>query len=182
MVLTIGHGRLSADELTTLLRDSAVAAVVDVRRFPGSRRHPQFRREELEEWLPAAGIAYRWEERLGGRRRVRNDSRHIALRNDSFRAYADHMESAEWRAAMRQLEQESRGRRVAVMCSEAVWWRCHRRLIADAAVLLYDLPVQHLMHDGRCHEHPPTVGARIDAGELVYDRPDTAPGAPAEPS
>jgi uncharacterized protein (DUF488 family) len=169
VLLTVGHGTLSTDALATLLGHAGVASVVAVRRFPRSRRHPQFCRDELERWLPAAGIGYRWEERLGGRRPNRSESRHVALRNDSFRAYVDWMESEDWRGAMGGLVREARGGRVAVMCSESLWWRCHRRFIADAATLLYGLQVRHLMYDRRGYEHRCTAGVRVGTGELIYD-------------
>ena len=168
-LLTVGHGTMAADELLELLRDAGIDQVVDVRRFPGSRRHPHVGSDQLSEWLPDAGIGYRWDERLGGRRRGRPDTPHTAIRNDSFRAYADHMDTEEWQVAMDELVAEAQQRRVAVMCSESVWWRCHRRFIADAAVVRHDLPAFHLMHDGRLTEHPITDGARVMGHDLVYD-------------
>ena len=165
----MGHGTLGPDELLELLVGAGIEQLVDVRRFPGSRRHPHVGRDRLAEWLPGAGIDYRWEERLGGRRRGRPDSRHTTIRNDSFRAYADRMEDAEWRDALAGLVAEARERTTAVMCSESVWWRCHRRFIADGAVLLHDLPAHHLMHDRRLHDHRPIEGARLVDGAIVYN-------------
>src|SRR5688572_4101694 len=127
-LFTVGHGTLSAEAFTTLLRQASIASVVDVRRFPGSRRHPHFRADALRVWLPEGGLAYRGEERLGGRRRPVAGSRNIGLRNDSFRGYADYMtEEAFWEALDATLAEASE-RPVAVMCAESVWWRCHRRL------------------------------------------------------
>jgi uncharacterized protein (DUF488 family) len=168
-LLTVGHGTLGADDLAALLVGAGVAAVVDVRAFPGSRRHPQFGRAELQRWLPDAGVAYRWEPRLGGRRRRRADSPNVALRNDSFRAYADHMAGAEFRAGLADVLADAGARRTAVMCSESLWWRCHRRLVADAATLLDGATVVHLMHDGRTTTHVPTGGVRRAGDHLVYD-------------
>lgn len=168
-IRTVGHGTLEAQALVELLRGAGVDAVADVRRYPGSRRHPQFGRDELEEWLPRAGIAYRWIEDLGGRRRPSDASRHPALRNDQFRAYADHMESETFADGVRELERFAAHHAVAVMCSESVWWRCHRRLLADHLVLIEKRPVEHLFHDGRLAEHHPTDEARVDDGVVVYD-------------
>lgn len=169
MLLTFGHGTASQDELTAILHDAGVELVVDVRRFPGSRRHPHVVREELERWLPAAGIDYRWEPRLGGRRQPDPDSPNTGLRNLSFRAYADHLASTEFRSALDEVLEDAGTRRTSVMCSESVWWRCHRRLIADAVVLLHDVELRHLMHDGRLSPHVATDVARVEGGRVLYD-------------
>jgi uncharacterized protein (DUF488 family) len=173
---TVGHGTLPADELTALLAGAGIEVVVDVRSFPASRRHPQFRREAMELWLPDGGIGYRWEPRLGGRRRPRPDSPHSALRVPAFRAYADHMETAEFRDAVDDLLAEADTRSAAVMCAESVWWRCHRRLLSDAAVLLRGAAVEHLFHDGRLDPHRPMPEARVEGQRLVYDGGE--PGLP----
>jgi uncharacterized protein (DUF488 family) len=170
-LLTVGHGTQSADELAALLRGAGVSAVVDVRIAPGSRRNPQFMRVELERWLPDVGIAYRWDKRLGGYRRLAPDSPDTALRNDSFRAYAGYMRTAEFAAGLTDLIEQARGERTAVMCSETVWWRCHRRLIADHLLLLDGLVPLHLMPGGRLSGHRPTSGVRVGDGVLVYDQP-----------
>jgi uncharacterized protein (DUF488 family) len=174
-VRTVGHGTLTADALASLLRDAQVAQLVDVRSFPGSRRNPQFGREEMEAWVPAAGIRYDWIRELGGRRRPVAGSRHVALRNDAFRAYADYMESASFSSGVEQLLAEASAQSTAVMCSESVWWRCHRRLLADHLVLVRGVEVVHLMHDGRSVAHPPTDGVRVDGDRLVYDVGVTPP-------
>lgn len=163
----MGHGTATQDELADRLRGADVALLVDVRRFPGSRRHPHLSREAVAEWLPNAGVAYRWEERLGGRRPLVPDSPDVALRNASFRGYAAWMRTDVFRAAL--VEVLAEPRRTAVMCSESVWWRCHRRMVADAAVLLHDVEVLHLMPDGRLTPHPPTDGVRRAGSDLVYD-------------
>lgn len=173
ILLTFGHGTADEDTILALLQDAGVGTVVDVRRFPGSRRHPHVARTALEQWLPEAGIAYRWEPRLGGRRHVPADER--ALERDpwwrvaAFRAYAAHTRSAEFGAAMRDLTEGLTRSRHVVMCSESLWWRCHRRLVADAAVLLYGVVVRHLAHDGKLTEHLPSAGARVTPEGLVYD-------------
>ena len=166
-LLSVGHGTLQQDELVALLRAAEVELVVDVRSYPGSRRHPQFGREAMEGWLPEAGIDYRWERRLGGRRRPAPDSPNVALRHDGFRGYADHMATSAFRESLADVLAEPR--RSVVLCSESVWWRCHRRLLADAATLLERVAVEHLMHDGRLHRHAPTDGVRVDGDRLVYD-------------
>jgi uncharacterized protein (DUF488 family) len=166
---TIGHGARSGDDLARLLGDAGINLVVDIRAHPGSRRHPQFGRAELERWLPEAGISYRWEPALGGRRSGRAGSRHMSLRVPAFRAYADYMETPEFDAALDVVLAESDERATTVMCAESLWWRCHRRLAADAAVLLRNRRVLHLLPDGRSSEHPPMEVARVVDGVLVYD-------------
>ncbi len=168
-LLTVGHGTASQDELGGLLGSAGVTAVVDIRIGPGSRRNPHLGRAELERWLPALGIDYRWEQRLGGFRRLPPDSPDIGLRNDSFRAYAAHMRTAEFADAMAGLVAQAGERRTAVMCSESVWWRCHRRLVADHAQLLDGLVVLHLMPNRRLAPHRPTGGVRVTGGGLVYE-------------
>lgn len=173
-MLTVGHGTATQQQLTELLRGAGVALVVDVRRFPGSRRHPHVATDRLEQWLPAAGVSYRWEPRLGGRRRVPPDEQEADpwWRVEAFRAYAAYARTEEFRAALSDLLAEVAARpdaSTAIMCSESLWWRCHRRLIADAAVLLHQVRVQHLGHDGNRAEHVPAAGARITPDGLRYD-------------
>ncbi|MFF8016705.1 DUF488 family protein [Streptomyces sp. NPDC007929] len=175
-LVTFGHGTAGRERIAELLRAAGVTAVVDVRTAPGSRRDPDLLRERLAEWLPEAGLAYRWERDLGGFRRLPEDSPDVFWRNVSFRGYAAHTRSPEFVAAMDRLVREAAHTRTAVMCSEAVWWRCHRRLIADFAVLARGAAALHLMHDGRLIAHPPTPGARLrDDGLLVYDAAPTEP-------
>jgi uncharacterized protein (DUF488 family) len=169
MLLTVGHGTHPRQRIVELLRGAGVRAVIDVRIAPGSRHNPQFRRDELARWLPDAGIAYRWEQALGGFRRLPPASPDTALRNESFRAYAAHMRTPPFAAAMAALADGARAQPTAVMCSESVWWRCHRRLIADHAVLLDALPVGHVMPDGRLAAHRLTDGVRVQGGALIYD-------------
>lgn len=170
-IWTIGHGTLPADGFARILHDADIEELVDVRSFPGSRHNPQYGREEMERWLPEAGIDYRWMRDLGGRRPAVEDSKHVALRHVSFRAYADYMETPKFLAGVDELLALAAERRVAFMCSETVWWRCHRRLLADHLTLVRGIRVEHLMHDGRHTAHPPTQGVRLDAVEdrLVYD-------------
>lgn len=182
-LLTVGHGTLSQEELGALLGGAGVTTVVDVRRFPGSRRHPHVAREELERWLPHAGIDYRWAQDLGGRRRVDPDQRGVDAwwRVEAFAAYAAYTRTDEFRAAMQWLlDLVAQEGRVTVMCSEAVWWRCHRRLISDVATLLHDVRVLHLAHSGATTDHAPAEGARVTDEGLVYDQPTDDPD-PANP-
>jgi uncharacterized protein (DUF488 family) len=170
-LLTVGHGPDDRNRLGARLSGAGITSLVDVRRFPGSRNNPDVRREELAGWLPAAGIAYRWEERLGGRRRLPPDEpvADAWWTVAQFAAYAAHTRTPEFRAALDALLDEAAAATVAVMCSESVWWRCHRRLIADVAVLGRAVPVDHLMPDGRLAAHRPSAGAVVGAdGEVRW--------------
>ena len=170
-LLTFGHGTATMDELVLLIRGAGIEAVADVRSIPKSRRHPHVWREAMAQWVPdLSGAAYRWAPELGGFRHVDRNSPNVALRHPSFRAYADYMETPAFAEALDALLAQSRAATTAVMCSETLWWRCHRRLIADAAVLLRGETVRHLMHDGKLVPHVPTAGARVtDEGTLRYD-------------
>lgn len=141
--------------------------LVDIRSYPGSRHNPQFAREAMERWMPAAGLFYSWMRDLGGRRKPAPDSPHVALRHVSFHAYADYMGTSEFIVGVDDLLAGGAAR--TVMCSESVWWRCHRRLVADYITLIRGLPVEHLMHDGRRTPHTPTDGVRRDRDHLIYD-------------
>jgi uncharacterized protein (DUF488 family) len=170
MLLTFGHGTATAGRMTELLRGAGVAALVDVRTAPGSRRHPHVARAELERWLPDAGIGYRWDKRLGGFRKAPPDSPDVAWREEMFRGYAAHMRTADFLAAVEEVLARASADRTAVMCAESLWWRCHRRLLADFAVAARGVPVSHLLHDGRLEEHRLSPGLRLrDDGLLVYD-------------
>lgn len=172
LVLTIGHSTRALDELIALLREHRIDLVVDVRTYPGSRRHPQFDREALEASLPAAGIEYRHEPALGGRRSPSPDSPNTAWRVAGFRAYADHMATTEFGGALERLLELARTRRPAIMCAEAVPWRCHRQLIADALVAA-GAEVRHVLGPGRAERHALNEHARIlPDGTLVYPAPD----------
>jgi uncharacterized protein (DUF488 family) len=167
-MLTFGHGTASQEEIAGLLRGAGVELVTDVRTAPGSRRNPHVSRTELTRWLPSYGIAYRWDKRLGGFRRPPPDSPDVFWREEMFRGYAAHMRTPEFAEAVDELLTFEGVQ--TVMCSESVWWRCHRRMIADFLVLTRDLPVDHLMHDGSVVRHEPTPGARLrEDGLLVYD-------------
>jgi uncharacterized protein (DUF488 family) len=169
-LLTVGHGTDDRERLGDRLTAAGVEQLVDVRRFPGSRTNPDVKREALAEWLPAAGIGYRWEERLGGRRRL-PPGEPLAdawWTVAQFAAYAAHTRTTPFADALAEVLETAADRRVAVMCSEFVWWRCHRRLIADVVVLGHGLPVEHLMPDGRLTPHSPAAGAVLEPGGQVW--------------
>ncbi|MFE9691123.1 DUF488 family protein [Micromonospora sp. NPDC005806] len=179
MLLTVGHGAADRERLGELLGGAGVALVVDVRRYPASRANPDVRREALERWLPAAGVDYRWEHRLGGRRHVRagEPQPDTWWTVAAFRAYAAYTRTADFDAALDALLADAAWRTTAVMCSESVWWRCHRRLIADVTVLGRAVPVRHLMPDGRLSPHRPAEGARrLPDGHLLWDARPSEPG------
>ncbi|WP_437688937.1 DUF488 domain-containing protein [Sorangium sp. So ce176] len=170
-VFTIGHGTRGLEELVELLGEGPADTLVDVRRFPGSARSPHLARAALAEALPPLGVTYVFRgDTLGGRRTGRDDSPHVVWENPSFRAYADHMETDAFQRALSELVAEARaGRRMAVMCAETLWWRCHRRLIADALVAR-GLAVVHLLGPGARAPHALNPAARPDgAGHLIYD-------------
>ena len=169
-LITFGHGTASAERIVELLRSAGVTTLIDVRSAPGSRRNPHVARAELERWLPGNGIAYRWEKRLGGFRRPAPDSPDVAWRETAFRGYAGHMRQPDFLSAIDVLLAPASTGQQAVMCSESLWWRCHRRLIADFAEIARGVPVRHLMHDGTLAPHRRSPGARLRAdGLLVYD-------------
>jgi uncharacterized protein (DUF488 family) len=168
-VFTIGHGAREIDAFLDLLRGAGVRRLVDVRTAPGSRKHPQFGRDALEASLAGAGIGYAWEgEALGGWRRPRPDSRHTALRSSGFRGYADHMETEAFLEARGRLIEGAAGLLTTVMCAESLWWRCHRRLLADA-LLAEGCEVRHIMDGPRLEPHRLSPQARIEDGLPVYD-------------
>lgn len=169
---TVGHGTRSIEELASILHRAGVTLLVDVRRFPGSRRHPHFAREVLESSLGARGLGYDWRgESLGGRRRTSaaQPSRHPAWRNAAFRAYADYMDTPAFRDALLALEGDAGRVRLAVMCAETLWWRCHRRLIADA-LTVRGLEVVHALGEDQHQPHQLHESLRVDEmGWPVYD-------------
>jgi uncharacterized protein (DUF488 family) len=165
IIFTIGHSTRSLDELVALLRAHGVSQLADVRTVPKSRRHPHFSREALSASLPAAGISYRHFADLGGLRKPRADSRNTGWRHPSFRGYADYMETAVFERALDELiEWAGRGTSgaTAVMCAEAVWWQCHRQLIADALVAR-GVEVRHIMSATAAPPHTLTQFSRVNA-------------------
>lgn len=166
-VWTIGHSTLAIEEFIAPLKSVAIESLVDVRSFPGSRRYPHFGKDNLAASLVEAGIEYAHFAELGGRRRARPDSRNVAWRNEGFRGYADYMETANFRDGIKRLLDLASTDRTAVMCAEAVWWRCHRSLIADY-LKAAGVDVVHIVDAQRCEPHPFTSAARIVNGELSY--------------
>jgi uncharacterized protein (DUF488 family) len=168
-VWSVGHGNRAAAEFIALLEEAGIERLVDVRAYPASRRHPHFGRAALEESLARARIAYAWEgEALGGRRRPSASSPNIALHNTSFRAYADHMASGEFRTAAARLVEVARVERSALMCAERLPWQCHRFLVSDYLVA-QGVRVVHLVGPGAAREHRLNKVARYREGVLVYD-------------
>ena len=167
-IYSIGHSTRSLDELTSALQAHQIGALVDIRAFPMSRRLPQFNRDSLEQSLPAAGIAYVWMKSLGGyRKRTLEESPNIALRNDSFRNYADYMLSTEFDQAMAELLRLAEKARTAYMCAERVYFRCHRMLVSDWLVA-HGHEVLHIDREKPAKPHKLTAEARMIDGRLLY--------------
>lgn len=167
---TIGHSTHSLDELLGLLDRHGIEALADIRRYPGSRKHPHFNRDNLATTLPRAGVEYHWFEALGGRRKGAGSNRNLGLRNENFRAYADYMATTEFHEAVGRLLGLAGRKRTAYMCSEGLFWRCHRRLVSDD-LLARGIVVQHILPDGQLRPHTLTEGARVEGGELSYPPP-----------
>jgi uncharacterized protein (DUF488 family) len=167
-IWTIGHSTRTIDTFISLLEDNGIKLVGDVRSLPGSRRHPHFNRETLAKSLTERGIRYEHFPELGGRRRTKKDSPNTAWRNASFRGYADHMESEEFRAGIKRLlDLASKLGPTAIMCAEAVWWRCHRALISDY-LKAQGTEVTHILDANKSEPHPYTSAARVVNGKLSY--------------
>ena len=166
-IWTIGHSTLSIGEFLSVLSSFQIELLVDVRSFPASRRYPHFNKEELRTSLTAVGIDYVHMPELGGRRKTRLDSKNVVWRNQSFRGYADYMETQAFREGATQLRERARDRRTVIMCAEAVWWRCHRSLIADY-LKADDVTVIHILSEEKSEEHPYTTAAQIVNGKLSY--------------
>jgi uncharacterized protein (DUF488 family) len=166
-VLTVGHSNRSIEAFLALLRAHAVNLLVDVRTMPRSRHNPQFNRDALPPVLVLAGIEYLHMPGLGGLRHPRPDSSNTGWRNASFRGYADYMETPEFEGNLAELQRAANGRNTAIMCAEAVPWRCHRSLIADA-LTVRGVPVGHILSERKAEPHRLTSFARLDAGKLTY--------------
>lgn len=173
-ISSVGHSTRALDELVHLLRQAEVEVLLDVRRFPASRRHPHFARGALEESLPAEGIAYLWlGDALGGRRQsilAAADSPNRAWQAEAFRSYADATRTPEFRRGLAELETVAAERRAAFMCAERPWWKCHRRILADL-LTVRGWTVIHLLDPGRQSVHQLSEWARFAEGELTYPGP-----------
>jgi uncharacterized protein (DUF488 family) len=170
MVLyTIGHSIYPIETLLSLLAQHEIAVLADVRSFPSSRRWPQFNQDQLKASIEHVGIAYEWFKALGGRRHSQlHDSPHTAWQHDAFRSYADYADTAEFIAGIEQLSELAAARRSAIMCSEGLWWRCHRRIIADH-MTVRGWQVRHIMPDGKLAAHALPDFARVDEARIIYD-------------
>ena len=166
-IWTIGHSIRPLEEFIDILKSFEIELLVDVRRYPGSRKFPFYNKENLEISLPENGINYLHLENLGGRRKMRKDSENTAWRLASFRGYADYMETTEFATAAEELESVADKNKVAYMCSEAVWWSCHRSLISDY-LKVRDWTVHHIMNRDKIMEHPYTKPAKVENGKLSY--------------
>jgi uncharacterized protein (DUF488 family) len=171
-IWTIGHSTRTIEEFIGALQANGIKLVADVRLLPGSKRYPQFNKEELAKSLRQDGIGYEHFPELGGRRKARKDSRNTAWRNESFRGYADYMETAKFASGIARLREmaDSHGATV-IMCAEAVWWRCHRSLIADY-LKAHGVEVIHIIDARKTEPHPFTSAAKIVNGKLDYSTAD----------
>ncbi len=167
-IWTIGHSTREIDAFISLLRENGIKLVADVRMFPGSKRYPQFNKDVLADSLGKAGIRYEHFPELGGRRRAKPDSHNTAWRNASFRGYADYMETEEFRTGIaRLIDLSNEAGPTAIMCAEAVWWRCHRALISDY-LKTRGVEVMHILDTKQIEAHPFTSAARIVNSKLSY--------------
>ena len=169
-IWTIGHSTRQLDELVALLNSFSIQHVVDIRNYPGSKRFPHFNKEALEISLPQHSIAYTHLKELGGRRKPVPGSVNTAWRNEAFRGYADYMQTEDFKKAIERLESIALQEYTAYMCSEAVWWSCHRSLVSDY-LKIKGWKVWHIMDIGKATEHPYTTPARILDGQLYYNEP-----------
>jgi uncharacterized protein (DUF488 family) len=166
-IWTIGHSTRSLQEFLDMLFANKIALLVDIRSLPGSRRFPHFNKENLSISLNDHGIGYVHLPGLGGRRKPREDSPNVAWRHPAFRGYADYMQTDEFRVNITTLEDLASGSKTAYMCSESVWWKCHRALVSDY-LKAHGWTVLHIMEKGKTTEHPYTSPAREEQGQLFY--------------
>jgi uncharacterized protein (DUF488 family) len=172
-IWTIGHSTRSIDTFISLLKANGITVLADVRTWPGSKRYPQFNKEKLSQSLGKAGIRYEHFPELGGRRKAKPDSKNTAWRNESFRGYADYMETEEFnKGVKRLLDLAAAAGPTAIMCAEAVWWRCHRSLISDY-LKVRGIEVMHILDANKTEPHPYTSAARIVDGKLSYAAENT---------
>ena len=167
-IWTVGHSTRTSEEFLAVLASYDIELVADVRRFPGSRRLPQFSTQALEATLTANGLSYQSFPDLGGRRRPDPESRNVGWRHPAFRAYADHIASEEFAEGLFALLMLAEGMRTAVMCAEVLWWRCHRRIIADVLVSL-GISVVHIRDARNSEQHHLALPGRIAGGRLTYE-------------
>jgi uncharacterized protein (DUF488 family) len=173
IIWTIGHSTRAFDEFIEMLKSFQIECVADIRSFPGSRRFPQFNKESLAVSLPENNIKYIHLKELGGRRKTQHDSINTGWRLAAFRGYADYMGTNDFINAILELESYAYKERIAYMCSEALWWRCHRSLVSDY-LKVHGWTVMHIMGNSKAQEHPYTSPAEIVNGELVYNKSNSA--------
>lgn len=168
-IWTIGHSTRSWEEFVEMLKSFEIELLGDVRSFPGSRKFPHFHKENIEKKLPKEKIEYFHFKDLGGRRKASPNSKNTIWKNVSFRSYADYMETESFKNGIKKLNEVASKKRVAIMCSEAVWWRCHRSMISDY-LKVNGWKVFHIMNTEKAYEHPYTKPAKEIDGELVYGK------------
>ena len=168
IIWTIGHSTRPFDEFVAMLNSFKIELVADIRSYPGSRKFPQYNRETLEISLPQNNIQYIHLKNLGGRRKVNPDSKNTRWKHAAFRGYADYMETGAFKEGIEELEKIAIKHRTAYMCSEAVWWRCHRSMVSDY-LKIQGWKVMHIMGIGKEDEHPYTTAAKIVNGKLSYE-------------
>ena len=166
-IWTIGHSTHPLEEFVDWLHGHKIEVLVDIRRYPGSRKYPQFNKESLAESLPKNDICYYHFESLGGRRKAKPDSVNQVWRHPSFRGYADYMQTPEFAGVIEELKDLASQKRTVIMCSEAVWWSCHRSMVSDQ-LKADGWKVLHIMSPDKTTEHPYTKPAKIEEGKLIY--------------
>jgi len=166
-IYTIGHSTHPIELFISMLQSFSIQLVADIRSYPGSRRYPQFNKDNLENSFQQAGIKYIHLKELGGRRKPLPNSINTNWRNEAFRGYADYMQTDEFKNAVAKLEDLASTQRTAYMCSEAVWWRCHRALVSDY-LKVRGWKVMHMMGVGKSEEHPYTSAAKVVNGKILY--------------
>lgn len=167
IIYTIGHSTHTLEDFITMLKSFGIETLADIRHFPGSRKFPHFNKENMVAALKNAGIQYIHIEALGGRRKVRKDSKNTRWHNKSFRGYADYMETETFEKGIKMLEAIASDQPTAYMCSEAVWWRCHRSMVSDY-LKAKGWIVWHIMATGKAEEHPYTSPARVSKSRVYY--------------
>ncbi len=167
IIYTIGHSTRTQEEFIAILKSFKIELVADIRSYPGSKRYPHFNKENLQQIFPEEEMKYEHFHQLGGRRKALKNSKNIAWKNDAFRGYADYMETKEFKIGIIKLEELASQYKTAYMCSEAVWWRCHRSLVSDY-LKWKGWQVMHIMGENKSEEHPYTFPAKIIDGQLTY--------------
>lgn len=167
-IWTIGHSTRTLEHFIEMLQSFNIEKLVDIRSFPGSKRYPHFNKENLELLMPENNIGYVHLKALGGRRPVKKDSKNTAWKHSAFRGYADYMETDDFKNGIQELEVIALNQHSAYMCSEAVWWRCHRSMVSDY-LKLHNWTVFHIMETGKATEHTYTKPANIVDGKLSYE-------------